>query len=108
MLLHIVRELGDVTLADLDAPRVRTFIRGLEATRLSSSTVGLVMTTLRTMCETAVADRLMDRDPIKAVNGSSLSGARAGESGHRRSARGSRIQLGGPSGRAASEPARPA
>ena len=36
MLLHIVRELGDVTLADLDAPRVRTFIRGLEATRLSS------------------------------------------------------------------------
>jgi len=67
MLLHIVRELGDVTLADLDAPRVRTFIRGLEATRLSSSTVGLVMTTLRTMCETAVADRLMDRDPTSGI-----------------------------------------
>jgi len=67
MLLHIVRELGDVTLADLDAPRVRTFIRGLEATRLSSSPVGLVMTTLRTMRETAVADRLMDRDPTSGI-----------------------------------------
>jgi hypothetical protein len=38
MLLHIVRELGDVTLASLDAPKVRSFIRGLEATRLSAST----------------------------------------------------------------------
>lgn len=67
MLKYVVKGLGDVTLADLDAPRVRTFIRGLEATRLSSSTVGLVMTTLRTMCETAVADRLMDRDPTSGI-----------------------------------------
>jgi integrase len=67
MLLHIVRELGDVTLASLDAPRVRAFIRQTEATGLSSSTVGLIMTTLRMLCETAVADRLLDRNPCAGV-----------------------------------------
>lgn len=67
MLLHIVNELGDVTLASLDAPRVRSFIRGLEATRLSASTIGLVMTTLRMLCETAVADRLLDRNPCSGI-----------------------------------------
>jgi integrase len=67
MLKHVVKGLGDVTLADLDATRVRTFIRGVEAGRLSSGSVGLVMTVLREMCRTAVADRLMDRDPTSGV-----------------------------------------
>ena len=67
MLKHIVRELGSVPLADLDAPKVRSFIRAVEATGLSGSTVGLIMTTLRMMCETAVADRLMDRNPCSGI-----------------------------------------
>jgi hypothetical protein len=67
MLKHIVRELGVVPLADLDAAKVRSFIRQVEATGLSGSTVGLIMTTLRMLCETAVTDRLMDRDPTSGV-----------------------------------------
>ena len=67
MLLHITRELGGVRLDSLDAPRCRSFIRGLEATKLSSATVALVMTTLRMMCETAVDDRLMDRNPCSGI-----------------------------------------
>lgn len=47
--------------------KVRSFIRGLEATRLSASTIGLVMTTLRMLCETAVADQLLDRNPCAGV-----------------------------------------
>jgi len=49
-----------------------------------------------------------DQGPIRAANGSRLPGARADESGHQRDARDSRIRPGGPYGRAASEPARPA
>ena len=67
MLKHITRELGSVTLADLDAPRCRAFIRQAEATGLSGSTVGLIMTVLRAMCETAVADGLMDRDVTSGI-----------------------------------------
>ena len=67
MLLHITRELGGVRLDSLDAPRCRSFIRGLEATKLSSATVALVMTTLRNKCETAVDDRLMDRNPCSGI-----------------------------------------
>ncbi len=67
MLKHIVRELGVVPLADLDAAKVRSFIRAVEATRLSSSTTGLIMTVLREMCETAVADRLLDRNPTSGI-----------------------------------------
>lgn len=67
MLKHITRELGSVTLADLDAPRCRAFIRQAEAAGLSGSTVGLIMTVLRAMCETAVADGLMARDVTSGI-----------------------------------------
>lgn len=67
MLKHIIKGLGNITLADLDAPKVRTFIRGVEAGKLSASTVGLVMTALREMCRTAVIDGLMDRDPTSGI-----------------------------------------
>ena len=64
MLKHIVRELGVVPLADLDAAKIRSFIRQVEDTGLSGST----MTTLRMLCETAVTtDQLMDRDPTSGV-----------------------------------------
>jgi site-specific recombinase XerC len=66
-LKHIIRDLGSVPLADLDAPKCRSFIRQVEATGLSSSTTGLIMTVLRAMCETAVADRLMDRNPTSGI-----------------------------------------
>ena len=69
MLKHIVRDLGVVTLADLDAPKVRSFIRAVEATGLSSSTVRLIMTTLGELCRTAVGDKLMTSDPTASVIG---------------------------------------
>jgi integrase len=67
MLKRIVRDLGNVTLADLDAPKVRSFIRAVEATGLSGSTVGLIMTTLRAMVTTAVDDGLMARDVTSGI-----------------------------------------
>jgi integrase len=67
MLKHIVRELGVVPLADLAAPKVRAFIRQMEAGRLSSSTTGLIVTTLREMCKTAVDDGLMARDVTSGI-----------------------------------------
>ena len=51
----------------LEPPTCRSFIRQVEATGLSSSTTGLIMTVLRAMCETAVADRLMDRNPTSGI-----------------------------------------
>src|ERR1035441_1090256 len=54
-------------MSDLDAPKVRSFIRSLEATDMSGATVGHVMTVLREMCKTAVADKIMDSDPTANI-----------------------------------------
>ena len=67
MLKHIVREPGSVPLAGLSAQKVRAFIRHMEADRLSSSPVGLIMTTLREMRKTAVDDGLMARDVTSGI-----------------------------------------
>jgi integrase len=67
MLKHIIKGLGNVVLAELDSAKVRTFIRGLEDSDLSGSTVGHVMTVLREMCKTAVNDNLMPKDPTQGV-----------------------------------------
>jgi hypothetical protein len=66
-LKHIVSGLGNVTLASLSAQQVRAFIRQMEAGRLSSSTTGLIVTTLREMCKTAVDDGLMARDVTSGI-----------------------------------------
>jgi len=47
MLRHVYAGLGTVCLRDLDAPKVRAFVRSLEASELSGGTVGAVMTVLR-------------------------------------------------------------
>jgi integrase len=72
---HIIKGLGNVTLAELDAPKVRTFIRSIEGT-MSGSTVGHVMTVLREMCKTAVQDKLMTSDPTTGIK---ISGRKAPE-----------------------------
>jgi integrase len=66
-LKHIVSGLGNITLASLSAQQVRAFIRHMEAGRLSSSTTGLIVTTLREMCKTAVDDGLMARDVTSGI-----------------------------------------
>jgi integrase len=75
MIKHVVKGLGAVTLAELDPPKVRTFIRGLEGT-MSNATVGHVMTVLRAMCQTAVVDKLMEADPTAGIK---IAGRRARE-----------------------------
>ena len=68
MLKHVYACLGIVPLRDLDAPKVRALIRALEARpRMSGATVGHVMTVLRMMCETAVQDGILDRDPTAGI-----------------------------------------
>lgn len=68
MLLHVYAGLGTVPLRDLDAPKVRQFIRGLETDDdLSGATVGHVMTVLRMLCQTAVQDGILDRDPTQGI-----------------------------------------
>lgn len=67
MLKHVVKALGGVPVADLDPPKVRTFIRGLEASKLSGATVGHVFTVLHEMVKTAVNDGLLDRDVCAGI-----------------------------------------
>ena len=67
MIKHIIKGLGDVPVRDLDGPRVREFVRALEASGMSGATAGHVLTVLREMCRTAVADGLLDRDPSAGV-----------------------------------------
>ena len=68
MLKHVYAGLGTVPVRDLDAPKVRQFIRALEARpRMSGATVGHVMTVLREMCKTAVQDGILDRDPTAGI-----------------------------------------
>jgi integrase len=68
MLKHVYAGLGTVPVRDLDAPKVRQFIRALEAKpRMSGATVGHVMTVLREMCRTAVQDGTLARDPTAGI-----------------------------------------
>lgn len=68
MAKHVERGLGTVPLRDLDNAKVAMFFRGLEAEgKLSGSSIGHVLTVLREMCRTAVADGLLDRDPTARV-----------------------------------------
>jgi len=68
MLRHVYAGLGTVPLRDLGAPEVRQFIRALEADpELSGATVGHVMTVLRMLCQTAVQDGILDRDPTAGI-----------------------------------------
>jgi len=68
MMKHIYAGLGTVPVRDLDAPRVRQFIRALEAKpRMSGATVGHVMTVLRELAKTAVQDGILDRDPTAGI-----------------------------------------
>lgn len=77
MLQHIYRGLGDVPLRDLSPAMVRAFFRKLEAeSKLSGGTIGLMMTTLRMMCQTAVQDGLMAKDPTAGIK---VAGKRAAE-----------------------------
>ena len=68
MLKHVYDGLGAVPLRDLDAPKVRAFIRALEADDdLSGATIGHVMTVLRMLCQTAVQDGILSRDPTTGI-----------------------------------------
>jgi integrase len=60
---HVVKHLGAVPVADLDTARCRKFFRALEASGLSSATVGHIRTTLRMMCRAAVEDGILTRVP---------------------------------------------
>jgi integrase len=66
MLKHIYSGLGSVPVRDLDAPKVRSFIRALEG-KMSGATVGHVMTVLRELCKTAVEDRILIKDPTEGI-----------------------------------------
>jgi len=66
MLKHIYSGLGSVPVHDLDAPKVRSFIRALEG-KMSGATVGHVLTVLRELCQTAVQDGILGRDPTQGI-----------------------------------------
>ena len=68
MMQHVYAGLGTVPVRELDAPKVRQFIRALEAKpRMAGATVGHVMTVLRMMCETAIQDGILDSDPTVGI-----------------------------------------
>jgi integrase len=60
---HVIRELGTKTLAEIEPADVRTFLRKLERSGLSSGTVRHIRTTLNEMLKCAVIDGLIDRNP---------------------------------------------
>jgi integrase len=75
MLKHVYAGLGTVPVRDLDALKVRQFIRALEG-QMSAATVGHVMTVLRELCKTAVQDRILGHDPTQGIR---IPGRRAKE-----------------------------
>lgn len=63
LLKHIIRELGTITLADLDSAKCNRMFRDLERRGLSSASIAHVRTVLREMCRSAVRDGLMAQVP---------------------------------------------
>lgn len=68
LLKHVVRELGDSTLADLTPAEVRAFARKLESSEMSSSTAYHVFCVLRLIVVTALQDGLVDKDVTAGIS----------------------------------------
>ena len=68
LLKHVIRELGDIALADLTPAGIRAFARKLEAGKMSSSTAYHVFCVLRLIIVTALQDGLVDRDITAGIS----------------------------------------
>jgi site-specific recombinase XerD len=68
LLKHVIRVLGSNTLAELTPADVRAFARGLESSRMSSSTAAHVFSVLKLIVVSAMQDGLITKDVTAEIS----------------------------------------